>query len=74
MYLDLNHLTTRATGAAMTALDRLVAVLRPREPMDERGGGRNSDEGFHIAGGAIIAGAIAAGVGAFVANKLGLLQ
>ncbi len=74
MYLDRNRLTTRATGAAMTALDRLVALLRPCEPMDERGGGRNSDEGFHIAGGAIIAGAIAAGVGAFVAKKLGLLQ
>jgi hypothetical protein len=44
------------------------------EPVDERGGGRNSDEGFHIAGGALIAGAIVAGVAAFVANKLGALK
>lgn len=42
--------------------------------VDERGGGRNTDEGFHISGGAIIAGAIAAGVGAFVARKLGALE
>ena len=26
------------------------------EPVDERGGGRNTDEGFHIAAGAVIAG------------------
>ncbi len=43
------------------------------EPVDERGGGRNTDEGFHISGGAIAAGAIAAGVGAFIAKKLGAL-
>lgn len=40
---------------------------------DERGGGRNTDEGFHISAGAIIAGTIAAGVAAFVAKKLGAL-
>jgi hypothetical protein len=45
------------------------------EPLsDERGGGRNTDEGFHISAGAIIAGSIAALVGAFVAKKLGALQ
>ena len=45
------------------------------EPVsDERGGGRNTDEGFHISAGAVIAGAIAAGVAAFVAKKLGALQ
>lgn len=49
-------------------------IHRRLEPVDERGGGRNTDEGFHISGGAIIAGAIAAGVGAFVAKKLGALE
>jgi hypothetical protein len=45
------------------------------EPLrDERGGGRNTDEGFHISAGAVIAGSIAALVGAFVAKKLGALQ
>jgi hypothetical protein len=44
------------------------------EPLDERGGSRNSDEGFYIAGGAVLAGTILAGVGAFVADRLGLLQ
>ena len=45
------------------------------EPVrDERGGGRNTDEGFHISAGAVIAGSIAAGVAAFVAKKLGALQ
>lgn len=44
------------------------------DPIDERGGGRNSDEGMHIGAGAIIAGTIAAGVGAFVASKLGALK
>jgi hypothetical protein len=53
----------------------LIGWLRVRlEPVDERGGGRNTDEGFHISGGAIVAGAIAAGVGAFVAKKLGALE
>jgi hypothetical protein len=44
------------------------------EPLDDRGGGRNSDEGLHISAGAVIAGTIAAGVGAFIANKLGALK
>ena len=43
-------------------------------PIDERGGGRNTDEGFHIAGGAVVAGAIVTGVGAFIAKKLGALE
>jgi hypothetical protein len=38
-------------------------------PVDECGGGRNTDEGFHIAGGAVIAGAIATAVGAFIARS-----
>lgn len=40
---------------------------------DETGGGRNTDEGFHISGGAIAAGVIVTAVGAFVANKMGAL-
>ena len=43
-------------------------------PVDERGGGRNTDEGFHIAGGAVIAAAITTAVGAFIAKKLGALE
>ncbi len=52
----------------------IVALPTRLEPLDERGGGRNSDEGLHIGAGAVIAGAIAVGVGAFVTNKLGLLK
>jgi hypothetical protein len=53
----------------------LLWTLRLRlEPLDERGGGRNSDEGLHIGAGAVIAGTIAAGVSAYVANRLGLLR
>lgn len=51
-------------------IGRLSARLGP---VDERGGGRNTDEGFHISGGAVIAAAVAAGVGAFIAKKLGAL-
>ena len=51
----------------------MLWVLRHVEPLDERGGGRNTDEGFHIAAGAVIAGTIAAAVGAFIAKKLGAL-
>ena len=40
---------------------------------DETGGGRNTDEGFHISGGAIAAGVIVTAVGAFVANRMGAL-
>jgi hypothetical protein len=58
-----------------TRLIELILAVRSRlEPVDERGGGRNTDEGFHISGGAVVAGAIAAGVGAFVAKKLGALE
>jgi hypothetical protein len=59
-------------GARLTLL--ILAVRSRLEPVDERGGGRNTDEGFHISGGAVVAGAIAAGVGAFVAKKLGALD
>lgn len=56
-------------------LTALVLWLRQRlEPIDERGGGRNTDEGFHISGGALVAGAIVVGVGAFVARRLGALE
>lgn len=58
------------TLLAMDVIERLSARLGP---VDDRGGGRNTDEGFHISGGAIVAGAIAAGVGAFIARKLGAL-
>jgi len=51
----------------------MLWLLRRVEPVDERGGGRNTDEGFHIAAGAVIAGTIAAAVGAFIAKKLGAL-
>ena len=43
-------------------------------PVDERGGGRNTDEGFHIAGGAVVAGVIVTAVGAFIAKKMGALE
>ncbi|TQM11143.1 hypothetical protein [Pseudonocardia kunmingensis] len=56
-------------------LTNLLFWLQQRlGPVDERGGGRNTDEGFHISGGAVVAGAIAAGVGAFIAKKLGALD
>lgn len=56
-------------------LTTLALWLRERlGPIDERGGGRNTDEGFHISGGALVAGAIVAGVGAFVAKRLGALE
>ena len=64
------HLTdrarTRLTLIAWSARARLGSI-------DERGGGRNTDESFHISGGAIIAASITAGVAAFVAKKLGAL-
>ncbi|WP_300019058.1 hypothetical protein [Pseudonocardia sp.] len=58
------------TLLVMDLIGRLGARLGP---VDERGGGRNTDEGFHISGGAIVAGVIAAGVGAFIAQKVGAL-
>jgi hypothetical protein len=67
----MNLLATRARAR----LIHLAWSVRARlGQVDERGGGRNTDEGFHISAGAIIAGTIAAGVGAFVANKLGVLK
>jgi hypothetical protein len=70
------RMSAHVTHGLLTAVSWVLAAMRPRglEPLDERGGGRNSDEGFHIAGGAVIAGAIVAAVGAFVADRLGLLQ
>lgn len=64
---------------ARVALTLLIVDLTGRltartGPVDECGGGRNTDEGFHIAGGAVVAGAIATAVGAFIAKKLGALE
>lgn len=65
------HLSTRL----LVPVHEWVWTIRLRlEPVDERGGGRNSDEGMHIGAGAVIAGTIAAGIAAFVANKLGALE
>lgn len=64
-------MTTKFVVRTQHMLWTLQLRLRP---LDDRGGGRNSDEGLHIGAGAVIAGTIAAGVGAFVANKLGLLK
>ncbi|MBW0113814.1 hypothetical protein [Pseudonocardia abyssalis] len=67
----MSDLTTRAWAQ----LSRAVWLLSSRwEPLDERGGGRNTDEGFHISAGAVIAGVIATAVGAFIAKKLGALE
>ncbi|GAA4549594.1 hypothetical protein [Pseudonocardia xishanensis] len=51
-----------------------LALLRRTGPIDERGGGRNSDEGFHIGAGAVIGGLILTAVGGYVAKKLGALE
>ena len=67
---SLQGVRARARNVLWTVRLRLTAI----EPIDERGGGRNSDEGMHIGAGAVIAGTIAAGVGAFIANRLGMLQ
>ncbi|WP_433274018.1 hypothetical protein ACQPZA_24145 [Pseudonocardia xinjiangensis] len=67
----MNLLSTRARGRLIELAWSVRAQL---EQLDERGGGRNTDEGFHISAGAVIAGTIAAGVAAFVANKLGVLK
>jgi hypothetical protein len=61
-------------GLDRWGLDRLGSDRLGLEPVDERGGGRNSDEGMHIGAGAVIAGTIAAGIGAFIASKLGALR
>ena len=67
----IEELRTRARDRACQSA---WAVRLRLEPLDERGGGRNSDEGVHIGAGAVIAGTIAAGVGAFITSKLGALK
>jgi hypothetical protein len=65
----------QSTRRALARVHQLVWTIRlATDPMDERGGGRNSDEGMHIGAGAVIAGTIAAGVTAFIAKKLGALE
>ena len=67
----MNLLATRARAR----LIHLAWTLRARlDQVDERGGGRNTDEGFHIAGGAVVAGVIVTAVGAFIAKKMGALE
>ena len=75
--------TTRTTGVRAARLQITVTLLvvdlwhrlgARLGPMDERGGGRNTDEGFHIAGGAVVAGVIVTAVGAFIAKKMGALE
>lgn len=61
------------TGLSLRIIELYTWFRSRLEPVDERGGGRNSDEGFHIGAGVIIGGAIAAGVGAYVARQLGAL-
>ena len=82
------HTTTRTTGIRAariwTAQVRMTVTLLVVDlwhrvgarlgPVDERGGGRNTDEGFHIAGGAVVAGVIVTAVGAFIAKKMGALE
>lgn len=53
--------------------NRAMWLLRSRLQFDERGGGRNTDEGMHISGGAILAGTVLTLAGAYVAKKLGAL-
>jgi hypothetical protein len=62
------------TTLALLVVDVLRRLSGRVGPVDECGGGRNTDEGFHIAGGAVIAGAIATAVAAFVAKKMGALE
>ncbi len=63
-------LRQRANLAAITAQSRMAALSE--EP--ELGGGRNTDEGFHIGFGAVAAGAIGAAVIAFITTKMGALH
>jgi hypothetical protein len=60
----------RTALLAVNAQTRLTALAA--EP--ELGGGRNTDEGFHIGIGALAAGAISVAVIAFIANKMGALS
>ena len=59
---------------ALVVADLVDRLGRRFGPVDEWGGGRNSDEGIHISAGAILAGIIATAVAAFVAKKLGALE
>ena len=71
----LQALQARLTLLATQAHTRLTEQATGRwGPVDETGGGRNTDEGFHISGGAIAAGVIVTAVGAFVAQKMGALR
>ncbi len=63
-------LRQRANLAAITAQSRMAALSE--DP--EFGGGRNTDEGFHIGFGAVAAGAIGAAVIAFITTKMGALH
>ena len=73
--IRMNQIRMTLTLWTVDLVARIHARLGARlGPVDERGGGRNTDEGFHIAGGAVVAGAIATGVGAFIAKKLGALE
>ena len=63
----------RITARFHRAVWSVHARISRWEPVDERGGGRNTDEGFHISAGAVLAGTIAALAGAFIAKKLGAL-
>jgi hypothetical protein len=71
MRQTLHALQARAALLITEVQARLAARLGP---VDDTGGGRNTDEGFHIAGGAVVAAAIVTGVGAFIAKKLGALD
>jgi len=62
-------LRDRANLALINAQTRMAALTE--EP--ELGGGRNTDEGFHIGIGAAAAGVIGVAVAAFVAKKMGAL-
>ena len=63
----------KLTNRFQRAVWAVHACVGRWEPVDERGGGRNTDEGFHISAGAVLAGTIAALAGAFIAKKLGAL-
>jgi hypothetical protein len=65
---------TASTRLRLAVTELYVPLIQRTGPIDERGGGRNSDEGFHIGAGAVIGGVIATAVGAFVAKKLGALE
>jgi hypothetical protein len=71
----MRHTLPTLRARAILTVTELHARLAARlGPVDETGGGRNTDEGFHIAGGAVVAATIVAGVGAFIAKKLGALD